>query len=114
MQNKHYIFEKQQILKTFYIYKTRLSFTTESIFFEKMSTYLTSADCARSLNQVIPDKRISVCRNRLRISFLIYQQARMDCMKDFINFVQARTEATSKLSTEITLTEHGNVRQIQS
>ena len=112
-KNKHYIFEKQQIFKTFYFYNSPLSFTTEKIFFENLSRYLTSVDCARALNQVFLDKRKSVCRNRVQISFLIFQHARMDCMKDFINFVQARTEATSKLSTEITLTKHVNVRQIQ-
>ena len=75
---------------------------------------MVSVDCARSLNLVKLDRRISVCRNCLWISLVIYQQARMDCMQDFINFVQARTEATSKLSTEITLTIYGNVTQIQN
>ena len=113
-EHNHYIFEKQQILKRFCIYNTRISMTTESIFHEKLSMYLTSVDCARSLNLVIVDRLISVSRNCLRISYVSNEQERMDCMKDFINFVQARKEATSKLSTKTALTTHGNVRQTKN
>ena len=74
-----------------------LSFpSAQTIFFENVLRYLTSVACDRSLNLVIMDEHINVCRDFLRCLSCKLTRGN-DGLKVFVNFVQARVERTSKL-----------------